>query len=373
MKTRKGELSVKVRELHAARRRRCGRCPRSGTASPTSTPASASATSTSSPTTTPAGSSRSASRAIAAIREFLAARGLRRGRDAGAARAGRRRRGPPVRHAPQRARHRRSSLRIALELHLKRLLVGGFERVFEIGRVFRNEGLSTRHNPEFTMLELYEAFADYTDMMTLTEELVADVARESAIGTTEVDDRRRAPSTSRRRGARRDDARPDPRSTPASTCTRRCRSTSSSAIARATSASRASRAGARASSCSRSTRRPSSRSSSARCSSSTTRARCRRWRATHRDDPLLVERFEAVVAGPRARQRLQRAQRPDRPARRASRRRPGSKAAGDDEANGVDEDYVRALEYGLPAVRRPRHRRRPAGHAARGRLVASAR
>lgn len=67
-------------------------------------------------------------------------------------------------------------LRIALELHLKRLVVGGLERVFEIGRVFRNEGLSPRHNPEFTMLELYQAYADYHDMMELTEQLVAEVA-----------------------------------------------------------------------------------------------------------------------------------------------------------------------------------------------------
>jgi lysyl-tRNA synthetase, class II len=67
-------------------------------------------------------------------------------------------------------------LRIAPELYLKRLVVGGFERVFELGRVFRNEGLSTRHNPEFTMLELYQAYADYGDMMTLTEELVAALA-----------------------------------------------------------------------------------------------------------------------------------------------------------------------------------------------------
>ncbi len=69
-------------------------------------------------------------------------------------------------------------LRIAPELYLKRLLVGGMERVFEINRNFRNEGISTRHNPEFTMLELYEAYADYTDMMELTEELLVDVARE---------------------------------------------------------------------------------------------------------------------------------------------------------------------------------------------------
>jgi lysyl-tRNA synthetase class 2 len=69
-------------------------------------------------------------------------------------------------------------LRIAPELYLKRLTVGGFERVFEIGRVFRNEGLGPRWNPEFTMLELYQAYADYTDVMTLTEELVAHLATE---------------------------------------------------------------------------------------------------------------------------------------------------------------------------------------------------
>ena len=76
-------------------------------------------------------------------------------------------------------------LRIALELHLKRLLVGGFERVFEIGRVFRNEGLSPRHNPEFTMLETYEAYADYNDVMRLVEDMViastAAAERPSAI------------------------------------------------------------------------------------------------------------------------------------------------------------------------------------------------
>lgn len=68
-------------------------------------------------------------------------------------------------------------LRIALELHLKRLVVGGFDKVFEIGRVFRNEGVSTKHNPEFTMLEAYEAYADYNDMMRLVEDMVCYVAR----------------------------------------------------------------------------------------------------------------------------------------------------------------------------------------------------
>lgn len=69
-------------------------------------------------------------------------------------------------------------LRIATELHLKRLIVGGFEKVFELGRIFRNEGISTRHNPEFTMIELYQAYADYYDMMDLTENLIAAVAQE---------------------------------------------------------------------------------------------------------------------------------------------------------------------------------------------------
>lgn len=76
-------------------------------------------------------------------------------------------------------------MRIAIELHLKRLIVGGMEKVYEIGRVFRNEGVSTRHNPEFTMIELYEAYADYQDVMNLTEELVAHVARK-VLGTTSI-------------------------------------------------------------------------------------------------------------------------------------------------------------------------------------------
>jgi len=77
------------------------------------------------------------------------------------------------------------TLRIATELHLKRLIVGGFERVFEMGRIFRNEGISTRHNPEFTSIELYQAYADYNDMMDLTEEMVCRVAQD-VCGTLEL-------------------------------------------------------------------------------------------------------------------------------------------------------------------------------------------
>ena len=77
-------------------------------------------------------------------------------------------------------------LRIALELHLKRLIVGGFERVYEIGGVSRNEGMDTRHNPEFTLLELYQAYTDYNGMMDLTEDLIRTVALR-VLGTAKVD------------------------------------------------------------------------------------------------------------------------------------------------------------------------------------------
>ncbi len=76
-------------------------------------------------------------------------------------------------------------LRISLELYLKRLIVGGLERVYEIGRVFRNEGLDTRHNPEFTLMELYQAYTDYNGMMDLTENMFRHVAQE-VCGTTTI-------------------------------------------------------------------------------------------------------------------------------------------------------------------------------------------
>lgn len=76
-------------------------------------------------------------------------------------------------------------LRIAPELYLKRLVVGGFERVFEINRNFRNEGISVRHNPEFTMMELYMAYADYKDLIELTESLFRTLAQD-ILGKTEV-------------------------------------------------------------------------------------------------------------------------------------------------------------------------------------------
>ena len=74
-------------------------------------------------------------------------------------------------------------LRIATELHLKRLVVGGFERVYELGRIFRNEGMSTRHNPEFTSVEVYQAYTDYIGMMELTEAMIAEVCQQVCGGT----------------------------------------------------------------------------------------------------------------------------------------------------------------------------------------------
>ncbi|MBA3485256.1 MAG: lysine--tRNA ligase, partial [Pirellulales bacterium] len=90
-------------------------------------------------------------------------------------------------------------LRIALELHLKRLLVGGIERVYELGRVYRNEGISPRHNPEFTMLEVYQAFGDYRSMMDLTEECICEAIQaigESRVSSSELREQSAASTTS---------------------------------------------------------------------------------------------------------------------------------------------------------------------------------
>ena len=129
------------------------------------------------------------------MRRFLDDARLPGGRDAGAAAALRRRARAAVHDSPQRARPH-LYLRIATELYLKRLIVGGLEKVYELGKDFRNEGVSHKHNPEFTMLETYEAYADYHDVPRMTEQLVAHVARRCS--AHDVSRGRR--STSRRRG-----------------------------------------------------------------------------------------------------------------------------------------------------------------------------
>ena len=123
-------------------------------------------------------------RVIAALREFLTGRGfmevetpVMQSIPGGAAAR------PFATH--HHALDRDLYLRVALELHLKRLVVGGMERVFEMNRCFRNEGLSTRHNPEFTMLEVYQAFADYNDFMRMTQEMIG-AATQAVLGATRV-------------------------------------------------------------------------------------------------------------------------------------------------------------------------------------------
>ena len=183
VRSRRGELSVRPVRSRCSRRP-CGRCPTSGTAWSTPTRATGSATSTSSPTRRPGVCSRCGPAPSPPLRAELLDRSyvevetpvLQLIASGG--------------HATPFLTHHEALgldlyLRIALELHLKRLVAGGMPRVFEIGRTFRNEGLSPRHNPEFTMLETYEAYADYGDVMALTQALVQRAARD-AIGTLQL-------------------------------------------------------------------------------------------------------------------------------------------------------------------------------------------
>jgi lysyl-tRNA synthetase class 2 len=235
------------------------------------------------------------------------------------------------------------TLRIALELHLKRLLVGGIERVFEIGRVFRNEGLSTRHNPEFTMLELYQAFGDYTDMMTLAEDLVAGAALEATGATTVAVD-----------GQVLDLTPPWPRrpmlelieehagvsvhpSMPVADLERAC---DDAGVPR----EQGWGPGKLVMELYEKTVEPNLVgpvfvTDYPREVSPLARA--------HRDDPTLVERFEAVVLG---RELANAFSELNDPVDQLERFEAQAKLAaeGDDEAHGVDADYVRALEFGLP-------------------------
>jgi lysyl-tRNA synthetase class 2 len=238
---------------------------------------------------------------------------------------------------------RELSLRIAPELYLKRLIVAGYDKVFEIARVFRNEGLSTRHNPEFTMLELYAALADYHDMMDLTEQLVAHAARE-AVGSTVVvadgDEVDLTPPFARRTlldlvkehaGVEVHPSQPveelraecdrlgvpyDVSWGPGKLVLEIYEKTTEHALAG-----------------------PVFVCDYPREVSPLARA--------HRADPALTERFELIVRGRELANAFSELNDPVEQLRRfeAQARR---KQLGDVEAHGVDHDYVRALEYGLP-------------------------
>ena len=234
-------------------------------------------------------------------------------------------------------------LRIATELHLKRLVVGGFEKVFEIGRTFRNEGLSPRHNPEFTMVELYEAYADYGDMMALTEELVAHLATE-VCGTTSISYGGRAldlappwpratltelveehagvhvdvgmPVEELRRVAEDRDVKVDDGWGPGKVVLEVYEKTTE----------------------------PQLWGPILVCDYPEEVSPLAR---PHRSQPGLVERFEAIVAGRELANAFSELVDPHEQRSRFEEQA-RAKAQGDEEAMVVDEDYLRALEYGLP-------------------------
>ena len=234
-------------------------------------------------------------------------------------------------------------LRIALELYLKRCVVGGFERVFEMGRVFRNEGLDTRHNPEFTMLEAYQALADYHDMMDLVEAIVVNAARDATgttvihIGDQEVDLGKpwkrisMADLIEERNGVKMhptmdlEEAR--------AICDRlHVPYESSWGAGRLMSE-------VYDETCEATLIEPTFVYDYPREVSPLAR--------THRDDPTMTERFECVVAGRELANAYSELNDPvDQRARFEAEAK--AKAAGDEEAEDVDEDYIRALEYGLP-------------------------
>jgi lysyl-tRNA synthetase class 2 len=235
-------------------------------------------------------------------------------------------------------------LRIAPELYLKRLVVGGFERVYELGRVFRNEGLSTRHNPEFTMLELYQAYATYRDLMTLTENLVRNAAR-AVLGDAVVE----------YQGERIDLGRPFAEITVEAALLRANPELQTAAIRdRAALAAACERHGIHVHASSGAgklqyelfektvettlreptfvTHYPAEVSPLARCNDA---------------DPFVTDRFELFIGGRELANGFSELNDPEDQAARF-RAQVEAKAAGDEEAMFFDEDYIRALEYGLP-------------------------
>ena len=245
-------------------------------------------------------------------------------------------------------------LRIAIELHLKRLLVGGYRRVFEIGRVFRNEGLSTRHNPEFTMLEAYQAYSDYQGMRELTESLIVDAARALGPARAAEDSAPRGADPLRRTVGGRELVLTPPFRT----------ARMADLVAEACGfdpvaewdhlAEHAGRLGVEVSA--------SQGPGAALLEIYEQRVEADLWDPTfvldypaevsplarrHRDDSRFVERFELIVAGRELANAFSELNDPiDQRARFEDQAR--RRAAGDDEAFFLDEDFLEAIEMGMP-------------------------
>ena len=235
-------------------------------------------------------------------------------------------------------------LRIALELHLKRLVVGGFERVFEIGPVFRNEGIDRTHQPVYTMLEAYQAYADYTDMAKLIEELVAHVATET-IGTTKL----------MYQGRELDLTPPWRRASMLDLIEEHAGVRLDVRMSRDELVAIATEHGVEKID-------PSWGPGKLILEIYEKTTEHRLWdpvfvldypqevsplARVHREVPGLVERFEPIIVGREIGNAFSElTDAADQQARFEDQAR--ARAAGDDEAMGVDDDYVRALEYGLP-------------------------
>jgi lysyl-tRNA synthetase, class II len=288
------------------------------------------------------------SRVIAAIREFLVARGFLEVETpmmqpiAGGALAR-----PFV--TQHNALDMRLYMRIAPELYLKRLTVGGIERVFEINRNFRNEGISTQHNPEFTMLEFYWSYADYQDLMTLTEEMLQEVAQK-AVGTTDATfgEHRISLASPFRRLSLREGAR--------AAASRRLGTDVADADLRSreSAAALAARLGIDV----------AAGTGAGKIAADIFEALCEDeliqptfvhdfptevspLSKQKPDDPDTVERFELYIGGFEVANAFSELNDPAEQRRRFEDQL-RSRAGGDEEAHAMDEDYVRALEYGMP-------------------------
>ena len=288
------------------------------------------------------------SRVVSNIREFLIARGYLEVETpmmqaiAGGALAR-----PFVTH--HNALDMRLYMRIAPELYLKRLTVGGIERVFEINRNFRNEGISTQHNPEFTMLEFYQAYADYQDLMALTEQMLSEVARK-ATGTDQVQFGAHALSLaapfrrlSLREAARAAAARTLGEEVPPDVL--RSREAASALAARlgvgVTAAMGAGKIAAEI--------------FEALCEGDLVQptfvydfpTEVSPLSKQKPDDPDTVERFELYIGGFEVANAFSELNDPVEQRRRFEAQL-ASRAGGDEEAHAMDEDYIRALEFGMP-------------------------